>query len=628
MKKIILLACFVIIASLAFAEGEENTGGEIQNPEIPAGCTMETGDTGIQQINCQAGNKQEFKEFDVKPEIEKCDGKFEMIDGKPTCIKEGRGELTGIVCPSDAELAAVKSGCSGTTKEFSDPNGCKSAMCVNDGFDKKFEDSVNEKYSGMKADAIICEKNNGQLVMVKGKAECIESFDEKLAIKENVGEMGKDEIENAAEKVNGIENAIEKITLNIQKLELSSEGKAAEVLKGNLEKLEEISGKITAMKDGLDTSLSMTEEQKINLISDMHSVQKGLSNVALGIAKGEVITDAAQLEAEYMRYAEYYGRPFSKEELEAGVENEKSAMDKIKGCENYAEAEGSFDPPDPENNIILVQLKYINGKCEMAMNTKMGKNAVFLLAKETYRTFSSPNALATEPCEGEACEFIKTQITQPHGDTPEQICTEKCIYKDCTLGPFSCQQKNLTKCEYECGLKKEGEGPFDSKGNFDPMQACVMFCAGDESKECRQGGTNPTCNACEGKCIDVHGPGRDYEKCVTAKQLDELKAGCESAGQYAEPVEEFVFDKMCLTSVTCKEFEKRSEDSGTGPDSVEPGHGIGEEFGPPATESSGSGTAEGGGEPSAGGGGENTAPPTGELTLIDGIANWVKGLFR
>ena len=453
MKKIILLACFVIIASIAFAQDEASP-----QPEIPPGCTMETGETGISQINCPA-DAQEFKEFDVKPEIEKCDGKFEMIDGKPTCTKEGKGELTGIVCPSDAELSAVKSKCSGTTKEFSDPNGCKSAMCVNDGFDKKFEDAVNEKYPGVKADAIICGKNNGQLVMVKGNAECIESFDEKLAIKEDVGEMGKGEVENAAEKVEGIENAIEKITLNMQKLELNAEGKAAEVLKGNLEKLEEISAKITAMKDGLGTSLGMTEEQKISLITEMHSAQKGLSNVALGVAKGEVITDAAELESRYKIYEEYYGRPFTKEELEVNVEKEKSAMDKIKGCESYAETEGSFDPPDPENNITLAQLRLVTGKCEMTLSTKMGKKAKFTLSKETFRAFSGPNSIVAEPCEGDACEFIKQMITQPHGETPEQVCTEKCIYRGCDLGPYSCQNKNLTKCEYECGLKKEGEGP-------------------------------------------------------------------------------------------------------------------------------------------------------------------------
>ena len=158
------------------------------------------------------------------------------------------------------------------------------------------------------------------------------------------------------------------------------------------------------------------------------------------------------------------------------------------------------------------------------------------------------------------------------------------------------------------------------------MQACVLFCAGDESSQCRQGGANATCLECEGKCITVHGPGRDYEKCVTGEKLEELKSGCSAQGMESVPVEEFVTDKTCLTGVTCREIKKPEADAGTGPDSWETGHeptveSGGGETAPPATETPAP-SDEGGVEPSA------EAPPTGQITLIDGISNWIKELLR
>jgi hypothetical protein len=132
------------------------------------------------------------------------------------------------------------------------------------------------------------------------------------------------------------------------------------------------------------------------------------------------------------------------------------------------------------------------------------------------------------------------------------------------------------------------------------MQACTMMCAGDESMQCKPGGTNSVCNSCETKCIKAYGPGHDYEKCVTEEKLIAQKAVCEAAGQYAEPIEEQVMEKTCITGVVCRDYPEKEEDSGTGPNNYEPGH-----------------------EP------ENNNPmPTGNISLYNGFIDFIKGLVN
>jgi hypothetical protein len=559
--------------------------GEPPPIQVPEGCSKIETSTGVQQINCGFDFKEpEFKEFDVKNEAEKCDGRFEMVQGKPTCIKEGTTSISDVVCPTQQELDAIKSSCKGKMNLFIDKKGCSAAMCVNEDFEKKFSEKINEKFEGEKGEIISCQKNGGEVIQAGNSYECIKPFDDPLAIQELSGKITQDDIESAAEKLGSIEDKIQPLVEKLEVLseKLESEGKTgeAEILKQNIEKLNELEGKIEAMKTGLDVSVKMDEEQRRNLIADLHSIQSGMSDVTLGIVKGEVITDASELERKYKMYEEYYGRPFTKEELEAGVEAEKGAQEKIRSCDGYAESI-SFDPPDPDGKIVQVDLKFLDGKCDFTIHTQMGPTANYKLPKEIYAKFSGPEDFVNLPCTGDACEFVKNLVTGSHGETPEQQCADECITKDCTLGHYACMQQNLTKCEYECGMKSKEEGPYSLTGEFDPMQACVMMCAGDEAQYCQPGGGNPTCITCEGKCIKAYGPGKDYERCLTEEKLNEEKAKCEAQGMYAEPYEELVVEKMCIVGVNCKEFKPAGDNPGTGPDSVEPGHAPGEEFGPP-----------------------------------------------
>ncbi len=550
--------------------------------QVPAGCQKTESVTGIEQVNCDfSQSEQEFKEFSVKQQFEQCDGRFEMVNGAPVCIKEGTAGFNGIVCPAQAELDAAKANCEQKIETYSDPNGCSAVRCVNEEFAQKFEQKVEEKFSGVQADAILCEKTGGELVIVDNNPLCVGKPTQGLSIKENLSQMNEPEINATANKIEKIETLLESASQKLDSLENdANQQQNSELIDETKKTIESLKEKLDAAKTTLDVSIEMTPAQKVELISDLHSIKKELSQATFGIAKGEIITDAFELKKKFELYQEYYGRPFTKEQFEAGVEQEKSAQEKIRTCDSYQQGT-SFVPPDPDGMVVNLELKPVNGKCEITLTTKMGKTAKYSVEKKDYSVFTGPETIVnSNSCQGEACDFIKQLVTQPHGTTPEQVCTEKCIVKDCSLGMYACMQKNLTRCEVECGLKKQNEGPYDSKGQFDPMQACVMMCTGDESMQCKPGGTNATCNACETKCIKAYGPGHDYEKCVTEEKLEAQKSECFAQDQYAEPVEEQVMEKTCITGVICRAYPEKTEDSGTGPDSAEPGHGIGEELGP------------------------------------------------
>ncbi|MFH1545200.1 MAG: hypothetical protein ABIE23_03890 [archaeon] len=580
---------------------EEVFGEEV----IPEGChKVETG-TGMSQLECDF-DKEEFEEFDVKEELNECDGKFELIEGKPTCIKEGESGFIGTQCPTQEELDAVKSSCNKKIEEFKDEKGCNAVMCVNEEFKKKYDEKINEMYGDdpLKAEAIKCQKDGGEFTLIKGEPQCIGKGLEPISIKGELGEMSAEELSKAAYKLDQFQKTVGEVEGKLGPIKEMYEGEGkteeAEAIGYGIEKLGEVKAKINEIKSDLSSGWLTTEERE-EIIIEIQSLRREVLDVTKVITSGKVPTLEEIEMAVAEQFDKFYGSPFgSEEEFQKWVEAEKDALETVRGCEKYKETEKSFVPPDPEGMIVLVTLKYSEEVCNMTLNSKEGLTATYSVPPEGYKEFKGPERLPEFSCTGD-CDKINEVFSMHVPEGPEEECMEDCVVRDCDGGTFECMGLNREKCELECGLKKEGDGPFGPGGQIDPFQGCIMVCVGDEADQCGPGGSNPKCIECEEKCMQEYGPGIGYERCLSGEQVDSRESECITQGQYGEPVEEQVMDTVCIVDIICKAYEPVGDDPGSGPDNWEPGH-----------------------EPTGGFG--LGGIPFGNL--IEGIMNWMQGLFK
>ncbi|MFH1895586.1 MAG: hypothetical protein ABIJ74_03365 [archaeon] len=577
---------------------------------VPDGCRKVDSGTGIAGIECDFDfDEPEFNEFDLKQEIENCDGKFEMINGKPACIKEGKQGFTGTACPTEKELNSVKANCKGKAEEFTDEKGCKAVMCVNQEFKEKYDEAIKEKYSDdpVKAQAIQCQKDGGQFMMIKDKPTCIMEFNDPIGVKPNSREITPQEMAEVADRLNAFQERIAETGKKLEKIKQGykelGETEAFQAVEYAIQKMGEIQLKISSMKSQLNSG-DLTQEEMNQIRIDIQSIRKEISKAVKAVATGKVPSLQEIEEAVAQQFDKFYGSPFgSEEEFQKFVEAEKGALEIVRGCDKYSAGnEKEFVPPDPEGFVVKVQLLFDGENCLMTLNTKEGKKAQFALPENAYRNFSDPRKLVNFSCSGD-CDALKEMFSKTHGTgSPEEACMEECIVKDCDEGQFACMQKNMDSCELECGLRGEGEGPFVN-GELDPFQGCIMICA--ENRRCEPGGSDPVCVACEEKCMAEYGPGIGYEHCLNAEQLEALQETCIANKQYAETIESPTPDgKSCISGVECKNYDPSEwgDNPGTGPDNWEEGH-------PP----------------------RDYGPPTGQIVLpglVNDFIEWLKGWFK
>lgn len=578
-------------------EGEEVIAPPVEEPpkpmgpppeDIPEGChSVETG-TGMFKVECNVFEepefKEDFKDFGVKGEIEECKGKFEMVKGTPVCIKEGKEGFGPVVCPAAEEINQMKSSCNTKIEEFTDEKGCKAVMCVHEEFKERYDQKIDEKYGDdpVKAEAIKCEKDGGHFIFVKDKPRCIMEFNEIQVKEEKIKEMNQEKIKEAKEKMENFQEKIGEIGEKLEKLkegykELGeTEGiKAAEY---GIEKLGKVQLKISTIKSEL-SSESLSEEEKVEILIDIQELRRDVSKVTKAVATGSVPT-IEEIEAEVAKQMDrFYGSPFgSEEEFQKWVEAEKDAIEIIRGCDKYsAENVKSFVPPDPEGFVVKVDLYLEGTECIMTLHTKEGKKATYPVPEEDYKKFKAPKVFVNFSCTGD-CDALNKIFTMHHGSgSPEELCMEECIQKDCDDSMFVCMEKNMEKCEEECGLRGDGQGPFVD-GELDPFQGCVMVCAGD--RRCEPGGNDSVCIACEEKCMNEYGPGIGYEHCLTEEQLDAKEQQCMQNNQYGEMVESSIPEGgMCISDVICKDFDP--SEWGDNPQGGPPPGYEGDYYGPP-----------------------------------------------
>ena len=488
--------------------------------EIPEGCSMTTTETGMNQMGCDF-DSSEFEEFAVSKEMEKCDGRFEIIEGEPACIKKGNAGFIGAECPSQEELDSIAVSCGGDTEYFKDESGCSSVVCKNKDFKKDFDKKIKEKYGDnpLKEKAIMCHKNGGSFISIKGEPKCINRFRETIRIKKDLGAITPRDIKIAGSKLDTLNTNLGKIVTKLQ-------GKKGEVFDEAVERLEAIQTKIGELKEELSTNL--TEEEQIGVLVELQTVQGALADVTIGVIEGKMPTEDDINQQMFEQYDEFYGGPFkNKEELKKMVEAEKSALEMVRNCDKYTEVK-SFVPPDPEGMVPLVELYgLVDGKCKMVLHLSDDSTITYMLPTEIYTTFRGPEDFDKQgvKCSGN-CNILENMRDMHKPQDEGGICMEACMMEDCDGSMFECMEKNMEKCESQCGMKK---GP--DMESMSREERCIMECVGPDVM-CipGQGGEmSPACEECAQQCTQFYeGP------CMTDEQMQQKEQECMNSGEHME----------------------------------------------------------------------------------------------
>lgn len=537
----------------------------------PQGCTPTPTPTGTIEMKCALSASEEtaFEEFGLKNQIDSCSGQFDMENGIPSCKLQGTEGFMGTVCPTETELSQMKSQCNETAEEFSDPRGCKSVACKNNDFKQEFDQAIANQFAGdpLKAQAIQCQKNGGSFVLQNDISLCVNPLSEKINVPDQLGIVSQQQLEQAASKLDTISEKIDTIVEKLGELKQTATPETQAVFEQGLDQLTKTQQTIESLQAGLEKPL-LTETERKSMLRDIQQIQQTLLNVATGVSTGKIPTEDEIKQRIAEQFNEWYGRPFTQEQFNEWKENEKTAIEKVRNCGQYTETI-SFVPPDPDKRVVEIELKSENNHCRMTLHLASSETAQYELTQAVYAKFNGPDALLNQSCSGSGCEMLKQAIGGPHGTTDAQLCTEKCVNKDCELGHFACMEQNLTKCETECGLRQADEGPIGPDGQIDNYQACIMLCvqdAGGDSMACGPGATNPICNQCEEQCQGQYGGGIGYEHCLTGVQVEQKQQACQAAGQYGEPIQAPTPDgQTCISDISCKAFEPPGDDPGSGP---------------------------------------------------------------
>ncbi len=259
------------------------------------------------------------------------------------------------------------------------------------------------------------------------------------------------------------------------------------------------------------------------------------------------------------------GPGFSEGDLDRMIAAQQNTFSLVQKCQI-----ASFDPPDPENRVSLINILGLeNGKCKILMRTDKG-DATYLLTQETYSKISSIQDLTKGECTGE-CEYSKSVQKAPETQDEGELCMRSCIVKDCSLGELACEKQNKEKCEKECDML--GDAP--DVENMGKEERCIFECVSSiapgticgRSKEGETG--NEVCQKCAADCVHLYeGP------CLGEEKLEQKKKECETCAHcYGAPVMGDSGEGYeCIVDVKCADASAEWGDNpGSGPDSYEPG---------------------------------------------------------
>ncbi len=543
--------------------------------KIPEGCEKIKTDSGAEQVKC-GFDKKEFEEFNIKDKIEKCDGEFKMIEGQPSCIKEGKQGFGSTTCPTQQEIDDVKSKCEGSIEEFKDEGGCSAIMCIDSNFKEQYDKKINEKYKDnpLKKESIKCQKDGGKLTLIQDEPVCIAGSEKTIKTKEKLDKITSADIKQASAKLNKLDAAVgviaEKLEPIVEDYKKQGKTEQAEAFGIINEKLKGAQEKITEIKSQI-SSESLTEEQRREIITSMQSLQQAIEDATTELIDGKIKSEDEATGEMFEQYNEFYGSPFKTEdELKEFAQREKDALEMVRNCDKYSpENINSFVPPDPNKAVSFAELHgLIDNKCKLVLKFPDATSVTYLLPVGIYTTFKGPDDLIKEAveCSGN-CDKVTNILGKHKPENKEQACMEECIAKDCNEGPMECMAKNKAKCEDECGMKKapsqEGMGGREGMGK---EQKCITECVGPDTR-CQPGAggeQNPKCKECAEKCVGLYeGPCLSDEK--LREKENECKSQCEHC--YGEPVYgDSGQGYECITDMKCGDASSEWGDNpGSGP---------------------------------------------------------------
>ena len=556
------------------SSGEQGPGPPGATGPVPPGCSTNETAAGVLEISCEF-DKSAFSDFDLSAQVQSCADSFEMINGSPACIARGKTSFKEASCPSAGQISALKSKCDGELKEFVDEANCNAVVCLHSQFKQEFDQKIAETFGEepVKAKVFSCQKDGGTPIIVGENVKCLRQIDDPVLVEKNLGSLTVDDVAGAADKLGQLKTKLdtlsEKMSTAQEKFEQNGKTEQVEVFEFGKEKIALVQDQISQIQEALSDPAELSVSDRQELLMDISTIKKTISEVTVTVASGKIASENELADEMFARLDAYYGTPWkNKAEFQEWRDREKQAFDIIQNCEQYSAASPkTFVPPDPDARVVKIEVMGLVGtKCRFVLHSARGDKAEFLLPGESYLGWNGPEKLLGLTCSGD-CEWM-TQLLEivknggPSSD-PQQVCIQKCVYKNCSEGHFACLEKNRVACEAECGIEKEPL-PIGPSGEVDKYPLCVSMCAG--GLRCGGDIVNATCSECEEKCMTQYGPGAWYERCLNNEQLQAQKARCGN-GEYAEPVEEFIKDKTCITGVVCKQFEPPAgDDPGTGPD--------------------------------------------------------------
>ena len=150
--------------------------------------------------------------------------------------------------------------------------------------------------------------------------------------------------------------------------------------------------------------------------------------------------------------------------------------------------------------------------------------------------------------------------------TSEEACVEDCIYADCEMYDFDCQDSMRPSCDEQCGMIKA-----PSMEGMSEEQICITNCVNaiEPGLICGASALGETggevCQQCASQCESLYaGP------CLDEIKLEEVKAACNTCEHcYGSPVMGDSGEGWeCIVSVECKDASSEFGDE------AETGEGV------------------------------------------------------
>ncbi len=534
------------------------------NIHVPQGCYIVETETGISEYEC--GDDEEYWK-DVERQHQemkkKCNSQgllFDVVDGQPQCILEGKGGFGGVECPRGKVVEDFKRNCKGEVDFYLDQNGCNAMTCIEREFGDDYDMRFRERYGddSVKFDAFECKSKGGKFVRLGDENRCLEresgeyrhtGFKQenldaidllKIAIKIETVTIS---LESVREKLDGISEFYE--SRDEEKARVYSNGAAK--MEGAISRLEEIRFGLAENAD------SLGEDDRIRVLKDLQITKGLIKDIALEILTGKRIS-REDVERDKFGFDEDF------DDFQEGPHEGIDILTGIANCDQDSPEDPFVFSPEHGMTVRLEGLDD-QGRCIMKPQPDDAPFDVPIdirLPTEVYKYFTGPEMLLRDDveCKGIGCQFMLKDIEREiefenefggprrfgedeferHGPEGREFfddergprdpigdCMGGCIGEVCPKFESSCVEGRAPKCTQICeeridfdDFRFEDERRFEGGGD---SERCMVDCMVDlglvPGQDCGpnvRGEEPPECFMCVEKCGFYGGPDdRDYD---------------------------------------------------------------------------------------------------------------------